>query len=218
MLEGQTSRGRLREFIPACVYKSSSRTGNEQKKMKGNARPCHKARDSKNVHRCTQTARIDSNFQRHCSTHPLKARSNLDLEPNLFEQSFYPTTVHPPSLRSSAANCTVPPQTRQPPYPCTLPHSLLPSLPLFCLPGGLFHQRRQPFSPFLLLRGPLFVVALIQGPHPPSSQGLAPPQRRGACPCPQTLCTLLVKGVHHLLIEFNDVVRPWTVPCKGSFT
>src|SRR5712672_2281705 len=35
---------------------------------------------------------------------PHKARSNLDLEPNPFEQSFAPTTVHAPTIRSSASS------------------------------------------------------------------------------------------------------------------
>lgn len=141
----------------------------------------------------------------------------------------YPFALSPQSLRlpqlpplvypRNCRNSTLLPQTLLPPCPCTLLRSPLHSLPLFCLPGGLSHQRRQPFCIFLLLLlGPLFVVALIQGLLPSSSQGLAPPQRRGAFLCPQALCTSLTTRVHHLHIESIGVVRPWTVSSKSSFT
>lgn len=124
-----------------------------------------------------------------------------------------PLPQHPPLLQQrNCPNCTLPPQTLVPPSLCTPPRSPLPSLRLFCLPGGLSHQRRRPFCPFLLLHGPLFVVALIRGLLLPSSQGRAPPQRRGAYLCPHALCTFRSTRLHHLHIESMGVVRPWTVP------
>ena len=73
-------------------------------------------------------------------------------------------------------------------------------------------------APFSSPTAPPFVAALIQGLLPPSSQGLAPLQRRGVYLCLHPHCAFLTTRVHHLHIESIGVVRPWTVPYEDSFT
>lgn len=104
------------------------------------------------------------------------------------------------------------------PSPCTPHRSRPPSLLLSYLPGELSHQPRQPFSPFLPLHTPLFVVAPTQDLLLQSFQAHAPRLRRGVYLCPHVPRVLLTPRRHHPRFESIAVVLLWRVQREGSFT
>ena len=165
VLEGQMSRGRLKEFIPACMYKSSSTTGNNQKKMKGNARPCHKARDKK----CGAPLHANCTHSKDTVPHPHPIRRNSTVSVvSSQSKSDSSVTSGPPRTLSSSTGPTC---DGSPPSPASSPKLILPLIESIASPSDQYQWGFSSYPLSISLRAGPLSPAMLAGPQQANGDG-----------------------------------------------